>query len=186
MQIFIPFCYLKLLVHKASAALKVWCQLFQYFQYFFNSSQQFILISKEEVPSFLTLLEPRLEDENQSVCGCAHLAPLPQHVQVLQAVSRQVAQRYLGQQKVLVGLANQSEAQTLDAQPQCTHLFREGVSSPQSDHPAVSLLQGQRLLAGHRLHQQPPRRLPGQRHSTADLPEPETRHIQKHPGNSFM
>lgn len=85
----------------------------------------------------------------------AHLAALPQHVQVLQAVSGQVAQGPLSQHEVLVGLANQREAQTLDPQPQSTHLLREGVSGSEAHRSAVGLLHGQRLLTGHHLHQQP-------------------------------
>lgn len=101
----------------------------------------------------------------------AHLAALPQHVQVLQAVSGEVAQGPLSQEEVLVGLANQREAQTLDPQPQGAHLLREGVSGSQTHHAAVGLLQGQRLLTGHRLHQQPTGSVPGQRDSAPDLPE---------------
>lgn len=85
----------------------------------------------------------------------AYLAALPQHVQVLQAVSGQVAQGSLSEQEVLVGLTNQREAQTLDSQPQSAHLLREGVSGSQTHHPTVGLLQGQHLLAGYRLHQLP-------------------------------
>lgn len=101
----------------------------------------------------------------------AHLAARPQHVQVLQAVPGQVAQGPLSQQEVLVGLTDQREAQTLDPQPQSAHLLGEGVSRSQTQHATVGLLQGQRLLPGHRLHQQPARSLPGQRGSAADLPE---------------
>lgn len=86
------------------------------------------------------------------VWGGAHLAPLPQHVQVLQAVSGQVAQCSLSQQQVLMGLTDEREAQTLDPQPQGAHLLREGISSPEPHHAAVSILQGQILFARYRLY----------------------------------
>lgn len=101
----------------------------------------------------------------------AHLAARPEHVQVVQAVSGQVAEGPLGQQEVLVGLADEGEAQTLDPEPQGAHLLREGVSGSQAHHPAVGLLQGQRLLAGHHLHQRLARSLPEQRDGAADMPE---------------
>lgn len=100
-----------------------------------------------------------------------HLTPLPQHVQVLQAVSGQVAQGSLSQQQVLVGLTDQREGQTLDSQPQSAHLFREGVSSSQTYHSAVGLLQGQSLITWHHLHQLPVWSLSEQGDSTSHLPE---------------
>lgn len=96
-----------------------------------------------------------LPSEGHLLVVAAHLAALPQHVQLLQAVSPQSAQRPVGQQEVLVGLANQREADILDRHPQSAHLLGEGVSSSEAQHSAVGLLQGQRLLPGRRLHQRP-------------------------------
>lgn len=101
----------------------------------------------------------------------AHLAPLPQHVQVLQAVAGQVAQCSLSQQQVLVRLTDEREAQTLNPQPQSARLLRERVSGSEPHHAAVGVLQSQILFARHRLHYQPTRGFPGQRDSTPDLSE---------------
>ncbi|KAG7257487.1 hypothetical protein CRUP_004542 [Coryphaenoides rupestris] len=129
------------------------------------------MVEEEE----LAVRKELAEQEVDAVDLQQHLEPRrPGHVEVLQRVAGQAPQGALGQQQVLVGPAHQRERQALHRQPGGATLPRERIPGPQTQDPAVRVLEGRRLVrgpgAGPAHRRRPARRLPGQSDRAQNLP----------------